>query len=315
VSTVKALIYEEASCSVVSTLPKEDIWLRIVGPQHGNFLQELGKYYTIHELNLEDVMANHLPKYEYHEHYSLLILKTFLPETEMLTGKIAQISLIFSKTFLISFESETEQLPFISEYFLTIADGRRTPTIERIVYDLMDRIVDNYLECAYDFQDKLGDFEGDFMDSTDIEDLNALFSMRRDVYAFKKTVRPVVDIVEKQHRTQSSIFSDEMIPYMKDLWDHALRASQIADGLWETLISLHSELLTLLQYKLSKTMNLMTTVSVIFLPLMLITGIYGMNFDNMPELHWKYGYFLVMLIIVAVGVLLFFLFKVREQLK
>jgi magnesium transporter len=150
------------------------------------------------------------------------------------------------------------------------------------------------------------------MQEADSQGLILLFNARRDIDAFRRVVRPVADIIDKQHRPHNSFFSEEMLPYIRDLSDHASRTAGIADSLWETLASLHTETLTLLQYKLSRTMNLMTAASVIFLPLMVITGVYGMNFDNMPELHFRYAYFAVLAVMVLIGVFMFYIFKSKK---
>jgi magnesium transporter len=311
---IKAIIYDEENSADAESFSENEVWLRVIGQKDSSRLEEIGERFKIHELSIEDLVADHQPKYEFHEHYSILILKTFtLTDDEVQAGNISQLNLIFGNDFIISFEQEEN--PFITKYFETVASGRNSPKAEEIIYDLLDHIVDNYLESAYDYQDRIDALENRIIEKADDYDLNLLFSMRRDIHAFRKVVRPVPDLIDKQHRPHNSIFSEDMLPYLKDLWDHASRTAAIADSLWETLNSLHAELLTLLQYKLSRTMNLMTAVSVVFLPLMMITGIYGMNFDYMPELHMKYAYFVVLGIMFLLGVYMFIGFRIKNFFK
>jgi magnesium transporter len=314
---IKAVVYKEENSEYIESLSKEGvengIWLRVIGWQDASRLEDIGENFKIHELSIEDLVADHPPKYEYNENYSILILKTFSSANDLSSENVTQLNFIYGKNFIISFE-QTEQ-PFITKHFEQISSGKSSPRVEEIMYELLDHIIDNYLEYAYDYQDQIDALENKVIEKADSYDLNLLFSMRREIHTFRKVVRPIADIIDKQHRPHNSIFTEDMLPYIKDLWDHASRTAAIADSLWETLTSLHAELLTLLQYKLSRTMNLMTAVSVIFLPMMMITGIYGMNFDYMPELHMKYAYFAVLAVILMVGIYMFFIFKIKDFLK
>jgi magnesium transporter len=307
---IKAIIYNGGETSGAGDLSEGGVWLRVIGQQDEARLEDIGERFKIHELLMEDLVADHHPKYEYHQHYSILILKAFTPTAESEPLKITQLNFIYGNDFIISFEQDEQ--PFITKYFETLSNADDSPKVEEIIYDLLDHIIDNYLECAYDFQDQIDAIENQVMEKADSKGLALLFNIRRDIHAFRRVVRPVADIIDKQHRPHNSIFSEEMSPYIKDLWDHASRTAGIVDSLWETIGSLHAEMLTLLQYKLSRTMNLMTTVSVIFLPLMMITGIYGMNFDYMPELHMKYAYFVVLAAMCLIGVYMFFVFKIKN---
>ncbi|MDR2401651.1 MAG: hypothetical protein LBD73_08385 [Deferribacteraceae bacterium] len=306
---IKGIIYNEMDLTA-NALSLDGVWLRVIGEKDATALEDIGERFKIHELSIEDLMADHQSKYEYHEHYSILILKIFTPSAEDTPLCTAQLNFIYGKDFIISFEEEEQ--PFITKYFETITGGFNSPKVEEIIYELLDQIIDHCLECAYDYQDQIDALENEVVQDADSRGLALLFNTRRDIHAFRKVVRPIADIIDKQHRPHNSIFSEDMIPYIKDLWDHASRTAAIADSLWETLTSLHAEMLTLLQYKLSRTMNLMTTVSVIFLPLMVITGIYGMNFDHMPELHMKYAYFVVLAAMLLIGVNMFFIFKIKK---
>ena len=284
-----------------------NLWLRVIGLNNPDFLAAVAKIFNIHSLTIEDIVnTRHQAKYEQDYGYSLFIVKTVKKDGD---GDIRghQFSMVLGRSFIITFEESESS--HINRYIEKMSTGR---TPELVAYDMLDEIVDQYLYYANEFLSKVDDLEDVVIDNIEKYDLSDLFEFKQEAHKFKRIIRPIRDIADQIMRPKNEDFSPDLYPYLKDLWDHSVKAVSTADVILETVNSLHSTVVTQLQYKLSKTMNVMTAVSVIFLPLMVITGIYGMNFDNMPELHFKYSYFAVLGIMATVGVSLFMIFVKRR---
>ncbi len=308
---IRLLIYDEPGVIEPESLPKTGIWLRVVGLKDTSVLEKICEHYQIHDLVLEDILnPRHQPKYERFESYSLFILKTFYYSNADGELLISPVNIVAGKEFILTFEDKTNNL--ISSYVKKIT-GKPGST-EHTVYDLLDTIIDHYLAFTYGYQERVYEIEDLLLESKGEYNLTKLFNLRRELHLFRRVIRPAQNMTESLLRPQSAhLHSPDMVPYINDLLDHASRANSLAEGLWETLNSIQTEIFTQLQYKLSRTMNIMTAVSLIFLPLMVITGIYGMNFDYMPELHFKYGYPAVLALMAVVGSGLFMLFVKRKM--
>ena len=283
------------------------LWLRITSLEDKTFLMDIAERFGVHSLLIDDAInQRHQAKFEQYDNYSMVILKC-IHETD---GELdtSQFSMIFGKDFLITFEHEENS--DISSY--TKNPSKLKNSIERVIYDLIDRIFDSYLAYASKYQDKTDEMEDFILEHAETYKLSELFDFKQEMHFFRRIVRPARELTDMLLRPKANIFNDGMYPYLKDLSDHASRVVNMADNIEETLISLHSIVLTQLQYKLAKTMNLMTAVSVIFLPLMVITGIYGMNFEHMPELPLKYAYPVVLGFMALLGVGMFTFFIKRK---
>ncbi|MDR2870302.1 MAG: hypothetical protein LBV04_07625 [Deferribacteraceae bacterium] len=311
---IQIIQYDEHSITedILEALQKRgsnNVWLRIISMANMAFLDEVIKHFGIHELTLEDITSpEHPTKVEQTEDYTLLIMKRIYEEDGYV--ETIQFSIIFGEGFLITF-GQAGNID-VSTYIRSMHG--KALSVEQVVYQLIDQLIDSYLDYANNYQNKTDDIEDLVLESSGAFSLSALFEFKQSMHQFRRVVRPARDLVEFLLRPKSAIFSEEMYPYLKDLADHARRVVSLAENIEETLTSLHSIILTQFQYKLSRTMNLMTAVSVIFLPLMVITGIYGMNFEHMPELAWKYAYPMVLGVMAVIGITMFVFFVKRKMI-
>lgn len=290
----------------VDTNLKQDLWLRITSLDEPSFLLTVGEYFGIHKLLIEDISnPGHQSKFEQYEEYSIIIIKIINEIDDEINT--LQFSMIFGTNFLITFGEHSS--PQITSYINSIK-GKQS--IDRTVYDLLDQIVDNYIAYAYKYQNKTDEIEDAILEHIGSHQLSSLFEFKQEMHQFKKIIRPVREITDSLLRSKPDIFSPSMKPYLKDLLDHANRVSAIAENIEETLNNLHGIILTQIQYKLNKTIAVLTAISVIFLPLMVITGIYGMNFEHMPELKYKYAYPIVLCIMATLGITMFTIFIRRK---
>lgn len=292
----------------IATLPHENIWIRVSGSDDSE-IAKLLQSFDIHALSIEDVINDeHQTKYENLENYSLIILKTFHnspPDIDY-----SQLSIVWGRNFVISIEKPDSRL------FSSYQDGEVEVSFEKLIYTMLDRVVDHYLDFISAYRSCVDKLEDEEFDTKDGYDLDSIFGLRRSIHSFRRMVRPVQEVVDKIMKPEGRRFSNAMMPYLRDLYEHAARVNQGADALFETLNALQNEILTKLQYKLSRTMNVMTAASVIFLPIMAITGLYGMNFENMPIQNVNHGYYIVVgiiLLIVAVIGYLFYRYKVFKD--
>ncbi|MDR0453196.1 MAG: magnesium/cobalt transporter CorA [Deferribacteraceae bacterium] len=307
---IKSFVYDGTDIVEPELLPKNGIWLRVIGLKDIRLLEKICDHYQIHDLVLEDILnPSHQLKYERFENYSLFIMKTFSYNKADNELCPSPLNIIVSKEFILTFEEKTNDI--INNCVKKI--GINYSSAEKTAYELLDTIIDHYLTFISSYQEIVYEIEDTILESQMEHNLNQMFNLRRELHFFRKIVHPVQDMISVFINQQNShIRNPEMIPYLNDLYDHASRINTLVDSFWETLNSLQTEIFTQLQYKLSRTMTVMTAVSLIFMPLMVITGIYGMNFNYMPELGFKYAYPIVLAAMAFIGIGTFLLFRKRR---
>ena len=307
---VKFFVFDKTSEIEPQLLPKKGIWLRVIGLKDVKMLEKICSHYQIHDLVLEDILnPNHQPKYDRYDDYSLIILKTFTHSGGEDELRLLSMNIVVSREFILTFEDSANTI--INNYVKRSANNPRT--VITTAYDLLDSIIYHYLVFANAYQERVYEIEDTILESQGDYNFSRLFDLRRELHFFRRMVHPVQNMmIMFLSKQDSHIHSQEMTPYYNDLLDHVNRANNYADSFWESLNTLQAEIFTQLQYKLSRTMNFMTALSLIFLPLMVITGIYGMNFEFMPELRLKYAYPIVLLSMVFVGLGTFLLFVKRK---
>jgi magnesium transporter len=276
-------------------LPLQNVWIRICGLSQKETIVDIGHHLGLHKLSIEDILNHEHPKYEQHRSFRFFILKTF-------NGKdYGQIAIILKDKLVVTFEDEKHN--FISHY----AKEKLSDDLKYVVYELLDRTVDHYVQHVHAFREKVDAVEDELIDSDGDSELNKLFSLRRQIRAFRRLVRPVQGMAERLQA--EDLYEENMSPYLKDLWDHASKVNQTNDAMCESLDNFQNEIFTRFQYKLSKNMNVMTALSITVMPMLVITGFYGMNLQNLPGTGMPHGYLVVVGVIIGVVLATFFYVK------
>lgn len=220
-----------------------------------------------------------------------------------------QISFILGENWLITFQ---ERQGDIFNGLRSRAKDVRRPLRKRgndyLLYRLIDTIVDHYYFIIENLNDKIEKLETTVMsDSTDTF-VYEVQKLKNQVINFRKVINPMRDILLVLRKDEYGFFDDSTSIYLNDVYDHVLQVQETLEAQRENLTSLIELHTSLLGHKMNQIIKVLTIMASIFIPLTFVAGIYGMNFENMPELGWKYGYFGVwgLMLLIFTGMLVYF---------
>jgi magnesium transporter len=234
----------------------------------------------------------------------------YQPKEEILAE---QVSIILGKNYVISFQETS------GDVFQNIRDrvrngkGRiRKMGSDYLAYSLIDSIVDNYYIVLETLGDKIEEIEDNVVNNPTPEILKTIHSMKRELIFLKKSVWPLREVISSLNRAESNLIKKSTLIFIRDLYDHTI---QVIDTI-ETFRDMNSGMLDIYMSSVSNKMNdvmkVLTIFAAIFIPLTFIAGIYGMNFNYMPELSWYWGYFTVIGLMIIVGITLLIYFKIKK---
>ena len=171
----------------------------------------------------------------------------------------------------------------------------RRCTIDYLFYLLLDTIVDRYMDVIDIANNKVEGIEHQLMKKLSRITLESIYDLKRDMLDYRRLISPLKEIINKlQKEEETQIIQDSTHIYLKDLFDHVVQVCDTIDACREMLTSFIDFYMMLNSNAMNEVMKTLTIISTIFIPLTFVAGVYGMNFDNMPEIHWKYGYFVVL---------------------
>ncbi|WP_028574416.1 magnesium/cobalt transporter CorA [Desulfonatronovibrio hydrogenovorans] len=277
-------------------------------------IRAVGQRFQIHPLILEDIVnTKHRPKLDRSEEHIFLTMKTCLWADQDQGVRLDQVSFILTGSTLVCFLENRDVFPDEFQKRLAEKQGRlRSMDIDYTLYALMDLFVDNFFLALEKLEDQLDLLEEEMVEQPREEHLQKIFQIRRTISAIRQTVWPMREILSSILSRNEDLFGQKTRVFFRDLYDHC---QQIMDSLElqrELNTSLHEVYLSLISHRMNTVMKLLTIIATIFIPLTFIAGIYGMNFEYMPELSWPAGYFICLGFMAAIGLGLVGFFKLRR---
>lgn len=290
--------------------PDTVTWLNLNGLNHVKDIEKLGLHFGIHPLVLEDIVnIAQRPKLDHHDDYIFVVLKMlYYNKAQEIVSE--QVSFILGKNYVFSFQ-EAE-----GDVFDTVRDrlrhgkGRvRQMKADYLLYILMDAIVDHYFSLIEVLGDKIEDFEtAIFTGNIEDDASKTIQDLKREILRVRRAIFPLKEVVNRIEKNQSQLIQNKTITYFRDIYDHLIQVSENIEVYREMIGSLMDMYMTTISNKMNEVMKVLTIMASIFIPLTFIAGIYGMNFNYMPELQFKYGYFIIwgIMIFIFLSMLLYF---------
>lgn len=291
-------------------------WLDIDGIHEVKVIEAIGKHYSLHPLLLEDILnTSQKPKLEHFgEKHLFVILKMLQFNSELNQVESEHVALVLGENFLISFQEihQTDVfLPIFERLKASIGKTRRGKA-DYLFYSCCDLVVDNYFVVLEKLGEKLEELEIKIVDKPEASDQNLLYHFKRELMLVRKAVLPLRDMFGTLIREDSPLVQSTTNVYLRDVYDHILQILDTTETYREMIENIQNIYLTSLSNKMNSVMKTLTVFTAIFMPLTFIAGIYGMNFDNMPELHHPYGYFYTLGIMVVITAALWVYFKWKK---
>jgi len=285
-------------------------WLNVDGLDNVDLMENLARLYQIEQNVLSEVMnPSSPPKIQEFENGLFVTIKMLQYNETEDTLTIENLSIIIQENILISFQ-EKPGIVFepIRERIRKHKNKIRTSGSDYLAFALLDVVVDNYIYVIGLLGDKIENLEEDMTNDPRKELLDHINSFKRELNFLRKNIKPAREMILNLNKMESEFIQDENKVHFRELQDNINEASELTDSyreiLYDQLNIYHSSMST----KLNDIMRVLTIISVIFIPITFIVGVYGTNFENLPELHWKHGYYMMwaLMLLTILGMLWFF---------
>lgn len=290
--------------------PEKICWLNITGLQDTALLQEVGNYFNIHSLTLEDILnTGQRPKAEMFAEHIFLVLKMIHYDDERHSLDIEQVSFILGKNFVITFQERPGDVMDALRERIANAKGLiRKRGADYLFYSIIDIIIDHYFTSLESLSDEIEDIEAEVLESPDSGSAQELHRIKRELLFLRKSVWPMREQITVLLREGHTLITLDTAPYLRDLYDHVIQVIDTIEVFRDMIAGLLDIYLSSISNRTNDVMRILTIIATIFIPLTFVAGIYGMNFEYMPELRHPMGYPAVLVTCgaIAAGMLAFF---------
>ncbi|NLW50937.1 MAG: magnesium/cobalt transporter CorA [Candidatus Brocadiaceae bacterium] len=285
-------------------------WINLDGLHDVALIQQLGTHFGLHPLVIEDIVSTgQRPKQQDYEDYLYVVLSMLSYNRETRQVDAEQVSLILGERFVLSFQEREGDVFGIVRERIRSAKGRlRKAGADYLLYSLMDAIVDNYFVVCEELGESVEPLRDSMIEDPRPTALQDVHSLKSEVLFLRKVVWPLREVVSGLERTDSPLLTRPTRVYLRDVYDHTIQVIDTVETFRDTIGGMVELYLSSVSNHMNEVMKVLTIIATIFIPLSFIAGVYGMNFDHMPELHWTWGYFGALGIMAAVagGMLLYF---------
>ena len=289
------------------------MWVDIGGVHKMDVLESLGKQFHLHPLLLEDIAnTDQRPKLDDYETCLFLVIK-MLSVTDRQDIAVEQVSLVLGPNFVLSFQENG------ADVFTSVRDrlrggkGRlRQSGADYLLHALVDAIVDRYFEVLEVLGEKIEALQDLVVSDPNPDTLHQIHSLKRQLMFLRRAVWPLREAANNLSRSESPFLHDSTKVFFRDVYDHVIQIVDTIETLREMVSAGLDIYLSSISYRSNSVMKVLTIITTIFMPLTFIVGIYGMNFEHMPELKWEWGYPLVLGVIVAIAIAMLGFFKRKK---
>ncbi|MBN1765853.1 MAG: magnesium/cobalt transporter CorA [Sedimentisphaerales bacterium] len=291
-------------------------WINIDGLHDVKVIEKIGARYDVSSLVLEDILhTTQRPKMEDHDSYMYVVLKMIRYDDQQAGITMEQISLILRDTMVISFQES------VGDVFDAVRERIRNATLrirkmgaDYLLYALIDSIVDHYFIVLEKLGENIEVLQEQVAENPTEDLLHQIHKLKREVILLRKVIWPLRELVGNLQRSESELIRESTEMFLKDVYDHIFQVIDTTETYREMVSGLLDIYLSSISNRMNAVMKVLTIIATIFIPLTFIAGIYGMNFEYMPELKYKWAYPTVWLVMLVTGIIMLIFFRKRKWL-
>ena len=289
-------------------------WYDVRGLHDINLLESIRKKFDIHPLIIEDVAdVKQRPKFEEYEKGIFIIIRAFSIDKAEQKINTEQIAIYFRKGLLISFqENETDLFSAVRQRLQTGKGKIRNRGADYLAYALLDNIIDNYFHVFDEVQELVEQLEEELLENPDNSFKTRIHHLKKELLFVRKSISPLRESINQFSKNESAHIEEKTTVFVRDLYDHTIQIMDLNETQRDILNGLQDLYISEISFKMNQVMQVLTIITTIFVPLSFLAGLYGMNFENMPELKTKNGYFILLSVMMLIFVGLLFFFKKRK---
>lgn len=285
-------------------------WFNVDGLHNELIMREIADGFKLDTLILASVMDMHArPKITEYSNCILISIKMLQQDADTSSITVENLSLILTEKVLISFqEAKGDVFEPVRERIRLQKKRIRSSGTDYLTFALLDTVVDNYIYIISEFGDKIEDLEGKLIQEPNQSVIDEINVYKRELNYLRKNIIPAKEMILSLSKLDSELIDESTDVYLKELLGNITHAVESTDHYRDILSDQLNIYHTTMSSKLNDIIKFLTVFSVVFIPLTFIAGIYGTNFDNIPELHYKYSYFIMwaVIVLVAIGMLAYF---------
>jgi magnesium transporter len=289
-------------------------WINVDGIHDVSLVEKIGKHFNIHPLTLEDVVnTNQRPKFEDYDNYVVSIMKMIYYDTELHSE---QLSVILLEGIVISFQEVHGGDAFdLIRNRIRLGKGRiRKMAADYLAYALLDAVVDCYFTILEKIGDRIELLEEELISDPTKETMQQLHYMKREMIFVRKAVWPMRELINNLERSETELIKQTTDIYLRDVHDHTVRVIDTVETYRDLLSGMMDIYLSSVSNRMNEVMKVLTIITTIFVPVTFIAGVYGMNFEYMPELHSHWAYGIVWLVMIGIIISLLMYFRKKKWL-
>lgn len=274
-------------------------------------INKLDSVLHFHSLAIEDcIHGQQRPKLDYYDDYSLIVTHTIGPEGY----DQFEINFFVGENYIVTFHRQN--LMEVNQVWNTLIKYENIKKWDeyRVLYEIFDKVVDNFFPIIYELEDHINQVETNPHGVSMHIELDKLFQLRHKLLKLRHAIHPLRDLLYRilnSHHLEIQSHRE----FFVDIYDHLLKLSEMVDSNRDVTNDIRDNFISLNSYQQNKVIQILTVITSIFAPLTFIAGIYGMNFNNMPELSWDYGYFIVLGVMLLISILMILWFKKKGWFK
>jgi len=296
-------------------LARESVtWINVDGLHDVGLIQAIRERLNIHPLVLEDILnTGSRPKAESHDGYLFIVVKSIGLNREATNLDLEQMSFVVGPNYVLSFQERPGDFFESVRERLRGSKGRiRTRGADYLAYALIDAIVDNYYKIPEHFSRQIEAIETSVLSDPTPKDLEAIYNLKREIVVFDRAVWPLIEVVGNLRKDESGLIAEDTGPFLGDLYDHVEHLNGTLQSTRDMASNLHDLYLSTVSNSMNEVMKVLAVIATIFIPLTFLAGIFGMNFEFMPELKVKYAYYTTLAVMVVIGVAMAIYFKRKK---
>jgi magnesium transporter len=288
-------------------------WINIDGLRKAD-VEAVCTHFDVHPLLIEDILSiNQRPKLDETDNNIFCLLNMLYYNETKHAVEQEQISIILAKDVVISFQEDAQRdvfTPLRDKLKVSSSKIRQRPA-DYLCYTLLDMIVDNYFTVMDRLSDRIENLEEEVTSKNNPRALSHITQMRKELIVLKRNLAPVRELINGYLRTDSDLIEDRHTKYFKDVYDHIVQAIDLSDNYRDIIVSLQDLHFNNVNLRMNEVMKVMTIVTCLLAPATVIGGIFGMNFDKIPYLHNEYGFWVAVVLMLAIPVVMIWMFRRR----
>jgi magnesium transporter len=310
------VIDSASKSSLKKSITEKVDWYDIRGMHDTELIMYLGKTFDIHPLVQESIVdINQRPKFEEYSKGLFIVLRSLKFDPVELKIKREHVAIYFNDGFIASFqETESDLFEFVRKRIQADKSRIRARRADYLAYALIDETVDNYYVVLEEVEDQIEQLEDKMLVELNDFSKNDIHRLKRELLVLRKSISPLREAIANFSKTDSEFVNESSFVFIRNLYENTIQVMDTVDSYRDVLNGLQDLFITEVSFKMNKVMQLLTIISVIFIPLTFLAGIYGMNFENIPELKYEYSYFILWGVMIFILACMLYYFRRKKWL-